>query len=431
VVVVAGARQVGKSTLLNHVFATAESVVFDPSVDVGNARADPDLFLDTHPPPLILDEIQYAPELVGALKRRVDRDQRAQSYLITGSQQWQVLLRVAESLAGRAVFVDLEGFCLAELGSVDARGSWLERFVTAPEAFVEEKVERHRLTQNPYELVWRGSLPAATQLPIDLVHDFHAAYFRTYVERDVRLLQELSDWHQFGRFVRIVAALTAREVNYSHLGRDIGLTPQTVRRWLQLLRATFQWHEVPAFSGNATKRVSGKPKGYLADTGMACAAQAISSPSALGGHPLLGPLFETYVAGELRKHMALLSPPPQLYHFRSAGGAEVDFVLERDGRYFPIEVKVKSRPSRIDASGLRAFRAAYPHLALAPGLDQVATSQLARAEPSETTVADSLTLPPIPRTEERPGVLRGRTHSFWLWTGPTDLRQGSDISSRP
>lgn len=125
---------------------------------------------------------------------------------------------------------------------------------------------------------------------------------------------------------------------------------------------TFQWYEVPAFSGNATKRVSGKAKGYIGDTGLACWAQAVSSPHALGGHPLWGPLFESYVVADLRKQMALLSPAPRMHHWRSAGGAEVDLLLERDGRFHPIEIKAKSRVSRADA------REAYPDLKVAPGL---------------------------------------------------------------
>jgi uncharacterized protein len=368
-IVVAGARQVGKSTLLGHVFGDrATTIVFDPSLDVGNARTDPDLFLETHPPPLILDEIQYAPELVGALKRHVDRNRQPGQYLLTGSQQWNVLNRIAESLAGRAVFLDLEGFSLAELAAANPDSSWLCDWLGDSAQFLAARHARLRLPMTAYDLVWRGCLPDATQIDIGLVPDFHTAYFRTYLERDVRLLSEVSDWHSFSRFVRVAAALTGQEINHSQLGRDIGITPQTARRWLALLAATFQWFEVPAYSGNAVKRVSLKPKGYFADTGLACSAQAISSPTTLGGHPLWGSLFETYVAAELRKQMVLLSPPPRLHHWRSTGGAEVDFLLERDGMFFPIEVKAKSRPSRTDISGIRAFRQAHPHLKIAKGL---------------------------------------------------------------
>lgn len=369
VVVVSGARQVGKSTLLQHLFGhRAEMVVFDPVQDIGNARQDPDLFLDNHPAPVILDEIQYAPELVAALKRRVDRDRRPGQYLLTGSQQWSVLRSLAESLAGRAVFLDLEGFCLGESAREDPRTAWLEDWLDDPEGFPRRRRHRLDLGMGPFELVWRGTLPDAVSLPLATLPDFWASYFRTYVERDVRLVSEVADWHAFGRFVRLAAALTGQEINTSQLGRELGIAPVTAKKWLGLMSATFQWYEVPAYSGNAIKRVSGKPKGYLSDTGLACWAQAISSPAALGGHPLWGHLFETFVAGEIRKQMAMLSPAPRLHHWRSAGGAEVDLLLERDGRLYPIEVKAKTRITRADARGLRAFRDAHRHLPVAPGL---------------------------------------------------------------
>lgn len=369
IVVVSGARQVGKSTLLRHVFGQhADMVVFDPAQDLGSARQDPDLFLANHPAPVILDEIQYVPELVAALKRRVDLDRKPGQYLVTGSQQWNVMRSLAESLAGRAVFLDLEGFSLGETARRQASSAWLPAWLENPEIFITQPRNRLALPFTPYEHLWRGTLPDATQLPKATLPDFWQAYFRTYVERDVRLLAEVSDWHTFGRFVRVAAALTGQEINASHLGRELGLTPQTARRWLDLLVATFQWFEVPPYGGNAIKRVSGKAKGYLADTGLACWAQAISSPVALGGHPLWGHFFETFVVGEIRKQMSLLSPAPRLHHWRSAGGAEVDLLLERDGRFFPVEIKGKSRVARADTRGIQAFRAAYPHLSVAPGL---------------------------------------------------------------
>jgi len=229
-----------------------------------------------------------------------------------------------------------------------------------------------------YETLWRGFLPDATTLPIETVADFHQAYIKTYIERDVRLLADVSEWQTFSRFIRLAAALTAQEINYSQLGREIGVAPQTARRWLAMLKATFQWFEIPAFSGNNIKRVSSKPKGFVADTGSACAAQLISSPAALAGHPMLGALFETAVFAEIRKQSALLSPAPQLYHWRSAGGAEVDLVLERDGKIYPLEVKVKSQPGRGDVRGIKALRDSYPALDIQPGLVIAPTQKFLR-----------------------------------------------------
>lgn len=368
VVVVSGARQVGKSTLLEHQFQDWDTVVFDPVIDIGNARTDPELFLKNHPPPLILDEIQYCPEVVPCIKRLVDKEKRPTLYILTGSQQWSVLKSISESLAGRAVFLDLEGFSLSEMSEAVATFSWLEQYLDAPSEFVCRPHSRLPVTRTPYETLWRGWLPAVDSLPEDLTEDFFAAYIRTYVERDVRLMLDVADWQQFGRFVQLAAALSAQEINFSQLGREIGITPQTAQRWLSVLKATFQWFEVPAYQGNAIKKISAKPKGYFADTGLACHLSRISSPKNLGGHPQAGALFETAIAAELRKLMSALNRKAQLYHWRSHSGGEVDFLLERDNMLYPLEVKLKSRPTRKDARGFRALREHYPRQTIAPGL---------------------------------------------------------------
>ncbi len=377
-VVLSGARQVGKSTLVRHVFSGMDCVVFDPVVDVGNARLDPDLFLDNHPSPIILDEIQYAPELAAAVKRRIDRDRSSGQYIITGSQQWSVMKSIAESLAGRAVFVNLEGFCLSEIYEQRAGRSWLERWLDDWEEVIASPPKRLGTTRTLYEQLWRGWLPEADRISLELIPDYYNAYVQTYIERDVRMISDAADWQQFGRFVRLAAALTGQEINYSQLGRELGLTPQTARRWLGTLAATFQWFEAPAYSGNTVKRTSSKPKGYFADTGLVCALQMLSSAKSLGGHPLTGALFETAVAGEIRKLGRVMATPPTFYHWRSHSGAEVDIVLERDGVLYPIEVKLASQPSGADARGLRAFSAAYRQSRISPGLVISPTGAFAR-----------------------------------------------------
>lgn len=367
VVVVSGARQVGKTTLLRHAFPDYDYVVFDASLDVENARGDPELFLRNHPAPVILDEIQYAPEVVAAIKRAVDRSPaRAGQYLLTGSQQWQILKNLSESLAGRAAFLDLQGFCLAELVGVEQ--GWLSRWLAAPQDFFDWSKNAPRHGVGLQEWLWRGFLPRATEIDLALIPDFWRGYHRTYVERDARLAGEVGDWQEFGRFVRLMGALTAQEINASQLGREIGMTPQTARRWLKILEGTYQWHFLPAFSGNPTKRVVSRPKGYLADTGLACFHAQISSPQSLGAHPLFGALFETAMVGELLKQSGALATPPAFHHWRTAGGAEVDVVMERDGVLYPVEIKLTTSPGRRANSGIAAFRAAHPHRRVAPGL---------------------------------------------------------------
>jgi len=165
VVVVSGARQVGKTTLLQHVFGTeADLVVFDPVQDIGNARRDPDLFLDNHPAPVILDEIQYVPELVAAIKRRVDRERGPGKFLLTGSQQWHVLRSLAESLAGRAVFLDLEGFSLGEVAGAEVSAAWLPAWMDDPEAFQRQRRDRLALPFGPFReecLIYIGCYQAS------------------------------------------------------------------------------------------------------------------------------------------------------------------------------------------------------------------------------------------------------------------------------
>lgn len=362
VVVLSGARQVGKSTLLEHTFPKIPRVIFDPIVDVENARSDPDLFLDNRLPPVILDEVQYAPELVPAIKRRLERDRRPGQYLLTGSQQWGVMKLLSESLAGRAVFLDLEGFSLAEVSQSLPGDFWLEAWMREPGAFISGRRDRLPLTRTVYEQIWRGFLPEAHFLPARLVSTFHEAYQKTYIERDVGYLAELSDVRLFSRFFRLCSALTAQEINRSQFGRELGVTPQTAGRWLNILHSTFQWFEIPPYSGNAIKRLSGKSKGYLGDTGMICNTQAIGTPDALGGHPLWGSLFETAVVCEIRKRSRMMDSPPNLYHWRSHGGGEVDLLLEWNGKFYPLEIKGKSHPTRADIRGIEAFRKTYPRL---------------------------------------------------------------------
>lgn len=367
-VIVVGARQVGKSTLLTHLFPQASHILLDPVQDVRNIRSDPDLFLNNCRSPVIFDEIQYAPELVPALKRAIDKNRRPGQFLLTGSQQWGVLNIIAESLAGRAIVITLDGFSLTEVANTAIDKPWLLRWLEDTDQFLSQPLNRLPLPYSLYEILWRGALPETNFLPKDVIADFHGSYQRTYIERDIRLLADVSDLAQFGRFVRLAAALTAQEINYSQLGRDIGITSQTAKRWLTTLSQTFEWFEITAYSNNPIKRISEKPKGYFADTGQVCYSQMISSPEAIGSHPLWGALFENAVVSELRKQANLIATPPHFYHWRLHSGAEVDLILERDGKFYPIEIKAKSKVTSADARNINAFRKLYPHLNVQKGL---------------------------------------------------------------
>ena len=309
VVLVTGARQVGKSTMLAHAFPEAKSVVFDPLQDILGAESDPDLFLENMGTPLILDEIQYAPRLLPALKRRVDRSGRKGQYFLTGSQHPSILRSVSESMAGRVGILQLEGMTPQEMrGEAGVRG-WLGAWLKEPGKFASRIGGVNRARGPLVRDIWRGQLPGLLDEPDDMVFDYYRSYIQTYIERDARLLDNIRDLSSFSRLTGLAAALTAQEVNTAKFGRDVGVMPATARAWLDVLAHTYQWLELDAYSGNTVKRLSGKKKGHMSDTGVACALQRVTSPEALAVHPLLGVLFATMVVGMLRAQFATLAVP--------------------------------------------------------------------------------------------------------------------------
>jgi hypothetical protein len=374
VIVLTGARQVGKSTLFDHLLPTAEHITFDPTIDVGNARQDPELFLNHLSLPIILDEIQYSPELLSVIRRRVDRDKKPGQYWITGSQNLSLLKNVSESLAGRAAVMSLYPMTLSE--RYDEASSWIVNFIKNPQEFLKQPIKHIKTQETLASILWKGGYPGLIGLDDSLQSDALDFYLRTYIERDVRLLSDISDLQEFSRFVQLLANLTAQEIQFTQLGREISISSPTAQRWVNLLKATYQWIELPAYAGNTLKRISSKGKGYFIDTGMACHLMHISTPNALLGHPKLGALFETYIVNDILRQLPLLPGMPAVYHWRSHAGAELDLLLEMDNIYYPIEIKCKTRPTKSDCRGIQAFKETYPHLTYAPSLVICAVEQV-------------------------------------------------------
>ena len=357
VVLLTGARQVGKSTLLAHLFPGTRRFVFDPLQDLYGARRDPDLFLDQFPPPLILDEIQYAPELLPAIKRRVDESGKPGDYLLSGSQQLSMLHDVSESLAGRVGILTLGPMTWSELGGWNRKKPWVADYLDSPGDIASGNVSE---TGGLYRTVWRGTMPGILEMPDDLVADYQRAYVETYIERDIRRQGDIRDSADFIRFASVLNALSGQEINVSKIARDSGIVPQTARKWAAMLAACYQWYEIMPWSGSSVKRLTSRSKGFSRDSGLCCWFQRISSPAALASYPGLGALFETFIVGDMTNQISLMPSPPQLWHWRTAGGAEVDLVLERDGFLYPIEIKCKSRLGGHDLSGIAAFMKTYP-----------------------------------------------------------------------
>lgn len=364
VILLLGSRQTGKSTLFKNLLPNAKTITFDPIQDIFDARKDPDQFLNLFPAPLILDEVQFAPELLSSLKRKVDQTEQVGGYFLTGSQNFSVLNSIAESLAGRVAIFHLDPFTPLEMLGLGAQTSWIADYLKDPVKFISNP--RPLMSSLPplHEFLFRGGYPKVTALPLEEIDTFFFSYIQTYIERDVRLIENIENLRLFGDFLRLAAVSTSQEINASQLGRELGLSSQTARKWLNLLLYTYQWTELPPYHGNAVKRLSEKRKGYFKDTGMACHLMRLYSPESVISSMKMGPLFETWAVNYITQEAQSASA----FHWRSHGGAEVDLILERDGWLFPIEMKSKSRPGKADTTGIKAFRETYPKERIAPAL---------------------------------------------------------------
>lgn len=368
VVLILGARQVGKSTLLRELYPQAEMFFFDSILDPYRVRTDPDLFLDLHKPPLLLDEVQFVPALLSAIKRRVDLSHEKGNYFLTGSQNLNMLKTVSETMTGRVALLHLEGMSLLERTGNGQYRAWLSKYLEDPFAFIKE---RHKIIDDLppiHEVLWRGSLPQALELPRSETPLFFTSYIQTYVERDLRLFEKIEDLNLFGEFLSLLGALSAQEMNHSQLGREIGITPQTAKRWLYALSGSYQWREINSLHNNTIKRISGKRKGYLTDTGIACHLLRLSSPEDLAIHPSLGAIFETFIVNHLYQLFTTCPTVPAVYHWRAHSGAEIDIVLEKDGMFYPIEIKCSRNLSSHDLRNFQSFKMNYPKAKIAPGL---------------------------------------------------------------
>ncbi len=367
VILLVGARQVGKSTLFKKVFPKSQCITFDAFNDEFVAKKDPDLFLKSFPSPIILDEVQYVPELLSAVKRKVDKSPKFGQYFLTGSQNLMMLKSVSESMAGRVGILELSPMTYFELNKKYDQ-NFLEIYLKKPESLLKKFSGCLHPKKNLYEILWRGGFPALLKIPNEGVRDYFSSYVKTYLERDVRTFGNVSDIRQFDRFLSIAAALTAQEINYSHLGREIGIVPATAGKWLDVLSCSYLWFELLPFNFNVIKRVSKKRKGHILDSGLTCYLQKITSPEALAASPLKGAIFESYCISMIKALTEVKNSGIGFSHFRTDGGAEVDLILEQNGWLYPIEIKCKSYLDHYDKRGIESFCKTFPKRKIAHGL---------------------------------------------------------------
>ncbi len=346
-----GPRQAGKTTLLQDVCEPGRRYVTldDPTLRELAGR-DPALFFQRYPPPVLIDEIQYAPVLLPYVKMAVDADRRPGAFWLTGSQQFSVMRGISESLAGRVGIVELLGFSARE---ADRRTLDLPPFLPAVGTLAErEQTAGPTQLAAIYQEIWRGSFPAICTGAIRDRDLFYSSYVQTYLQRDVRDQAEIGDEAAFLRFLQACAARTAQMLNLSELARDVDIRVATAKRWLGILQASFQVFLLPPYHTNVTKRLVKTPKLYFLDTGLCAYLTQWSTPQALEAGAMSGAIFETFVLGELLKSWWHRMKTPQLYYYRDKDGREIDFLLVYDGTLYPLEVKRSATPQ---PDWIRAF----------------------------------------------------------------------------
>ncbi len=347
-VMVCGARQVGKTTLLRNAAEDGRKFVSLDDPDVrALARNDPALFLQAYTPPVIIDEIQYAPQLLPLVKMAIDRDSdKCGRYWFTGSQQFHLMRDIGETLAGRIGIIDLGGISQRE-----ELGRTTDEAVDIVPSSIDTETSYETL-QGVFARIHRGSFPALVSGRVRNIETFYRSYVRTHLERDIRNLVRITDEERFLVFLKAAAARTGQLLNISELARDAGIATSTARDWLGVLGASGLVYLLRPYSRNVTSRIVKTPKLYFTDTGLCSYLTGWSSPETLANGAMGGAMLETFVVGELLKRYWNRGKEPPLWFYRDKAGSEIDILIEHDGVLDSVEVKKTASPSKSD---IRAF----------------------------------------------------------------------------
>jgi len=346
VVLVTGARQVGKTTVLRRMSEPDRTYLTldDPRL-LTLAKSDPALFFQRFRPPLLIDEIQYAPELLPYIKMEADEAHRPGLFWITGSQHFHLMKGVSESLAGRVAVLKLLGLSRFErIGRAEAGP-----FLPEPAQLAERVKDGGKLALvELYRLIWRGSFPAIALNP-DIDRDlFYGSYLQTYLQRDVRDFARVGDELAFLRFIKATAARTGQLLNLADLARDTDVAPNTAKSWLSILETSGLVWLLPSWHSNLTKRLVKTPKLYFLDTGLCAYLTEWSTPETLEAGALSGPILETWIVAELLKSYLHNGLVPPFYFYRDKDKREIDLLIVRDDTIYPLECKKTASPGKKD-----------------------------------------------------------------------------------
>jgi predicted AAA+ superfamily ATPase len=340
---ITGPRQVGKTTMLQRLAdAKRQYVTLDDPMLRDLAVTEPALFLQRYEPPLIIDEIQYAPQLLPYLKMAIDQKRRNGDFWLTGSQMFHLMKNASESLAGRVGIVNLLGLANSEL-----TGQRTVPFITDPAVILKKLTTATPLKLNElFARIYRGSMPglyADAKISTDI---FFASYVQTYLQRDVKDLTQVGDELAFFRFLTCVAARTAQMVNYAELAKDTGISPPTAKQWLSILVSSGIVALIEPYFNNTLKRIIKAPKLYFLDTGLCAYLTKWTTPEALEAGAMSGAFFETWVVGEIIKSYYNAGKRAPLYYYRDKDQREIDLIIHANNILYPIEIKKSGHPSK-------------------------------------------------------------------------------------
>ena len=346
---VTGARQVGKSTVIKHLFTEHRELTLSESRLLRLAMEQPEEFFERFPPPVFVDEIQYAPSLFPYVKLHIDKTGAKGAFLLSGSQRYEMMSNMTESLAGRVNLIDLYGLSMREILGDDCNEAFLPT-----RDYLDRRKPKPLAYNDVWDNIWRGFFPEIVESGTDWFR-FYASYIRTYLDRDVSKLGQVGDLLQFEKFMVAMAARTGQLLNINDIARDTGISRQTAEKWLSVLVASNVVYILKPYYNNVLQRLIKTPKAYFLDTGLASYLVGWDNARVLQNGAMAGAIFETFVVGEILKSWANargVTPNMYFYFFRDKDGNEIDLLIKRNGVLYPIEIK---KHTNCDKSDIRAF----------------------------------------------------------------------------
>lgn len=346
VVMVCGPRQVGKTTILKEICMKIsediEYITFDDLQERYQAQDDPKSFLQRHSAPMLVDEFQYAPDILSYIKIDVDLHQKNGMYFLTGSQMFSMMRNAGESLAGRVGILDLYSFSYSEIIE-------RENKVFLPELDLKQYAGiNQRNLMEIFEHIFRGSMPKVVTTPNLSAVDYYRGYVRTYIERDIRDMINAKYERKYLRFLSCMAARAGQEFIASELAKEVEVDNKTINNWVSILETTGIVYMMQPYFSNMLKRITKRHRIYFLDTGLVCYLNMFQDARAAESSSMSGALFENYVISEIIKSyvFAGLDPKMYLYYYRDSSQKEIDLLIQKNGKLYPVEIKKNTSPGQ-------------------------------------------------------------------------------------